>query len=259
MRRFGATAIAALALCTGRAEAQFDHRLVAQSGPGCSETTQDLDVDSLDVPCESGVIGVDPNSFSNRAVVDSATGDLNVTAQLSFEEPPGSFDPGSLDTIATIQERLTRTGLGPIRATLQFSSGLDIFGTVVDYEVTLRLTNACTAFFSQTAGNGSLGDPSSTANCPGGSASADLNTLSVTLESPVTTIDLLAQIRAEWLFAYDLGGQYQIDGDLRVDALGGASFSAPSPNFLTQVPEPQASLAGFTVFAALGRIARKRS
>lgn len=46
-----------------------------------------------------------------------------------------------------------------------------------------------------------------------GSAIADVDTLTVTLETNVTTIDLLAQLRSE----FNLGGEYQIDADLRVE------------------------------------------
>src|SRR6185295_16775581 len=117
--------------------------------------------------------------------------------------------------------------------------------TMRRYRVAM-VDNSCTAFLSQYVGNGFVEDPDIVTNCPSaGSASGDLNTLSVTFENPQTTLDLLVSVRTEWFdfFAYPrTGGEYAISADLRVDPLVGAAFTAPSPNFLTLVPEPEESL-----------------
>src|SRR5215468_696240 len=117
----------ALALGAGRAQAQFDHRLVALTAGGCptgGETTEDVGVDSVQASCSTGVAGVDPNYFHNAASADSASGHLAVSSLLGYTQSPGSFDPDNLDTLASIQERLTRTAPGPIRAMLQLHPGL---------------------------------------------------------------------------------------------------------------------------------------
>ena len=232
MRRFGVATVAALVLCAGRADAQFDHRLGATTGGGCAaETTEDLDVDSVSNSCGTGVAGVDANWFQNDASADSATGHLTISSLLGYEDSPGSFDPDSLDTLASIQERLTRTEVGPIRATLQLSAGLQQAKAVVRWEATLRLTNACSAFVSQYVGNGFTEDPDLITSCPfDGSATADLNTLTVTFDAPTTTIDLLAQVRAEYFNfgLYDLtSGEYEIAANLLIGPLEGADYTAP--------------------------------
>jgi hypothetical protein len=266
MRRFGVATIAVLALCVARAEAQVVHYLTAQTGGGCpatgTETTEDIHVDSVQGSCGSGVGGVDPNWFQYSASANSASGHLNVTGQLGVLDPPASFNPNNHVSVAGIQEKLTPTVPGPIHATLQIAEGVNVGGTVVRYEVSLRFNDSCSAFLAQYIGNGFKEDPDIVLSCPAfvGSATGDLNTLSVTFDDPSSTLDVMAQVRAEW-FNFGLyppkSGDYAINADLFVEPLENAAFIAASPNFLTQVPEPEESL-GVGMAAAMGWIAKRR-
>lgn len=83
----------------------------------------------------------------------------------------------------------------------------------------------------------------------------------MTFDDPSSTLDVMAQVRAEW-FNFGLyppkSGDYAINADLFVEPLENAAFIAASPSFLTQVPEPEESLLGVGMLAAMGWVAKRR-
>jgi hypothetical protein len=146
---------------------------------------------------------------------------------------------------------------------LVLAPALQQAGAVVRWEATLRLTNDCSALVSQFVGNGFTDDPDFVASCgTNGTADAELDALTVVYDNPpVTTLDLYAQVRAEYddFFGFGLThGEYEIQADLFVEPLDGADYTAGSPGFLSNVPESGRALSGAAALTVLSGISGRR-
>lgn len=229
------------------------------------ESTNDVNVQFVESTDEFGVPGVNDDYFSYHVTVNGASGHLTLDSTISTLGGGAlPFSPTGLDLQARIREsmQVTDLGGGQIRASLTVTPAADFtfdgpfVGPVFRVSARLELGTECYVAFNQSLSPLLIEEPSFGDSCTdelaGSVGSIDGNTITASVSG--NTLDGELEVDA-WIdvdvFAFGSGeaASYQIAGDLRVDAIG-ATAEFASPGFLTEVPEPEQSLAAFSVLAA---------
>lgn len=237
------------------------------------ESTNDVNVQFVESSDEYGVPGVNDNYFSYHVTVSGASGHLTLDSNISTLGGGAlPFAPTGLDLQARIRESMEVTDLGggQIRASLTVDPTTDFafdgpfVGPVFRVHGRLELGTECYVAFSQSRSPLLVEEPTFGDSCTdelaGSVGSIDGNTITASVSGD--TLDGYLEVDA-WIdvdvFAFGSGevASYQVTGDLRVEAIG-ATAEFASPGFLTEVPEPQDSLAMFTALAAFALLSIRR-
>jgi hypothetical protein len=243
----------------------FAHDLNAQA-QNDSETTTDVADAIVEAHGEFGTVGEDLSYVVSDAFVNAASGASSLDSNLQWVD--GAFFPGSLAR-TRLSENLAvdgPTGSRRLRVTL----GVDLNGSVVnagpagariEVDVLLYLGPDCRVLLGKDLFPGDTSPASIVPDCDAGIGVASGDPSQLVIESndlPFDTyvrVDMAAESK---FFGVGDSGQIELDTTLRVEALDGSTWTAESPLFLTEVPEPGTAWAGLAAIATCGVVAPRQ-
>ena len=233
---------------------------------GDSETTSNPLDDFAEAHGEIGIAGPAANFIVGDAQVDGATGRSQITVQGSRAGGGVSF-PNLMEANTQLRQVLAiddPTGNGSIRATLTLdaSGSIDAAGLGPDAEIEaqLWLGEFCRITVRERFDFDGADPPVVVPACDElyGVASSDGSTVSVEVDDLFDEIEVRVYLSGDLFLIPSFTGELSAEAALRVEALGGASFEAESPTFLTELPEPGAAPASLVAVAAAAAMARRR-
>lgn len=256
-----------LALLLCGADAARAHRLSAVTH-GDSDVTTLVSDDFVEAHGEIGIAGPAANYVVGDAQVDSATGRSQISVQGS--RAGGGTFINLMEADTQLRQWLAvedPTGSGSIRATLTFEAtgSIDAAGLGQDAEIEaqLWLSEFCRITVRERFDFDGADLPVVGPDCDElyGTASYDGGVLTVEVDdlSFFDDIEVRVFLSGDLSIIPVFSGELSAEAALEVEALGGATFDPESDTFLTEVPEPGATVHAVATLGSLGAMARRRS